>query len=365
MQNIITVSGIRPDFIRMSEIFKKLDSDNSINHTLIHTGQHFDSLLSSVFFDELEIRKPDYNLEIGGAGKEHFHQNAELTVKLIELIRNENLAPDTIIFLGDSNSVLVAPSLVKEGYRVAHIEAGMRSGDRRMLEEINRIMCDHSSDLLFTYHPDYSQNLFNENISQDKVFCVGNTITEVARKQFSELRRYRLPHTSRSILLDIHRPENFLYRNRLQNIFNLANKLSQEYSLECISLKFPRTYKSITEFGVSTGDIEAVPLMPYKKYIQHIYDCQFIISDSGTAQEEPALIHTPVLVPRDFSERPQSYSSLCSKKVDVNNDQTDISDVKYFIDTQSKLMNPDWLGDGTASSQILKIIKEQSNADKL
>lgn len=364
MQNIITVSGIRPDFIRMSEIFKKLDADQGINHTLIHTGQHFDSLLSSVFFEELEIRSPDYNLEIGGSGREHFHQNAELTVKLIELIRNESLDPDTIIFLGDSNSVLVAPSLAKEGYRVAHIEAGMRSGDRRMLEEINRIMCDHSSDLLFTYHPDYSLNLFNENISQDKVFCVGNTITEVARKQFSELQRHRLPHGSRSILLDIHRPENFLYRNRLQNIFNLANRLSKEYDLRCLSLQFPRTYKSITEFDVSTGDVEAVPLMPYKKYIQHIYDCQFIISDSGTAQEEPALIQTPVLVPRDFSERPQSYEAMCSKKIDVNKNSKDISDVKYFIDTQSKEMNSDWLGEGTTASKVLRVIKEQSHANK-
>jgi len=87
--NIITVTGIRPDFIRMSEVFRALDSDPSINHILIHTGQHYDKLLSGVFFQELNIREPDYNLEIGGSGKEHFHQNAELTVKLIELIRSE------------------------------------------------------------------------------------------------------------------------------------------------------------------------------------------------------------------------------------------------------------------------------------
>ena len=169
--NILTVTGIRPDFIRMSEVFRRLDQDKNINHVLIHTGQHFDNLLSGIFFEQLDIREPDYNLAIGGVGKEHFHQNAELTVKLIELIRNQQLNPDWIIFLGDSNSVLVAPSLAKEGYRIAHIEAGMRSRDRRMLEEINRVVCDHSSDLLFTYHKDYTENLCKEGMTKNYM-CV-------------------------------------------------------------------------------------------------------------------------------------------------------------------------------------------------
>ena len=182
MKNILTISGIRPDFIRMSEVFRQLDKCPNINHKLIHTGQHFDKMLSDVFFDELDIRSPDFNLEIGGPSKEHFHQNAELTVKLIELIRKQNLDPDLILFLGDSNSVLVAPSLAKEGYKVGHIEACMRSYDRRMLEEINRTVCDHSSELLFTYHDDYTENLVREGIPRHKIYNVGNTIVEVANK---------------------------------------------------------------------------------------------------------------------------------------------------------------------------------------
>jgi UDP-N-acetylglucosamine 2-epimerase len=134
----------------MSEIFRKFDEN--FGHILIHTGQHYDKMLSDVFFDELKIRKPDYNLEIGGLGKEHFHQTADLSVKLIELIRKDNLNPDLIVFLGDSNSVTSAVALKKEGYQIAHIEAGMRSYDRRMLEEINRVVCDHCSDHLFVYH---------------------------------------------------------------------------------------------------------------------------------------------------------------------------------------------------------------------
>ena len=134
-KTFVTVTGIRPDFIRMAEIFKKLDKN--FNHIMIHTGQHFDSLLSEVFFKNLNIRTPDYNLHVGGKGKEHFHQTAESSVKLIEILRKiKNVSG--VIFLGDSNSVVSSIAVKKEGYRVIHIEAGMRSGDRRMLEEIKR-----------------------------------------------------------------------------------------------------------------------------------------------------------------------------------------------------------------------------------
>ena len=110
---VVTITGIRPDFIRMSELFRKLDE--SFEHILIHTGQHYDKLLSDVFFDELKIRKPDYNLEIGAEGKEHFHQTADVSIKTIELLRKENIKPDIILFLGDSNSVVVSVALKKEG----------------------------------------------------------------------------------------------------------------------------------------------------------------------------------------------------------------------------------------------------------
>ena len=179
-KTIVTITGIRPDFIRMSEIFKKLDIN--FNHILIHTGQHYDKMLSEIFFEELSIRKPDYNLEIGSNGKEHFYQQADLSVKIIELIRKEKINPNLIIFLGDSNSALASVPLKKEGYKIAHIEAGMRSGDKRMLEEINRIVCDHCSDLLFVYHKNYKDKLLKESINTESIFVVGNTIKEVANQ---------------------------------------------------------------------------------------------------------------------------------------------------------------------------------------
>jgi len=206
-KTFVTVTGIRPDFIRMSAIFKKLDQE--FNHIMIHTGQHFDNLLSDVFFKNLNLRAPNYNLKVGGIGKEHFHQTAEASIKLVELLRTiPNV--DGVIFLGDSNSVVTSIALKKEGYKIIHIEAGMRSGDKRMLEEINRTVCDCVSDILFVYHENYKKHLLREGISDDKIHVVGNTIVEV-------INNMELPKNEpRQILIDIHRPENFKYRHRLK-----------------------------------------------------------------------------------------------------------------------------------------------------
>jgi UDP-N-acetylglucosamine 2-epimerase (non-hydrolysing) len=350
MKTIITVSGIRPDFIRMSSIFKKLD--DSFNHILIHTGQHFDKLLSDVFFDELEIRKPDYNLGIGGMGKEHFHQTSELQIKLIELIRNENLNPDVIIFLGDSNSVLASTVLKKEGYKIAHIEAGMRSYDKRMLEEINRTICDHCSDYLFVYHDNYKEKALKENISPENIFVVGNTIVEVVNGVTFEKEEKK-----NSIVLDIHRPENFKYKERLKNIIKYANLVAEKYNCEVEMLSFNRTVQELEKQNIDLGNIKKIDLMSFKNYLKKINSCKFIISDSGTAQEEPCLLGVPVIVPRDFTERPESVENNCSFMINVNteNNQT-WSDSFDWLDSEKEI-NTEWLGDGTTSDKIIETLK--------
>lgn len=352
-KNIITVTGIRPDFIRMSKIFKKLDEN--FNHILIHTGQHFDKLLSDVFFDELEIRKPDYNLNIGGINKEHFHQSAELSVKLIELIRNENLNPDLILFLGDSNSVTSSVSLKKEGYKIGHIEAGMRSYDKRMLEEINRIVCDHCSDFLFVYHENYKIKALKENIDEKSIFVVGNTIVEVVKDFIPN--KLKL---NNQIILDIHRPENFKYKNRLENIIKYSNLVSENYNIPVYMLGFKRTLNYLSEFGIELGKIRVIDLQPFKNYLKLVYHSKFIISDSGTAQEEPALLNTPVIVPRDFTERPESIENNCSFMLDVNtlNNVTWNESINW-IKNNYKLKDINWLGDGKTSEYIVNIIKEK------
>jgi UDP-N-acetylglucosamine 2-epimerase (non-hydrolysing) len=349
MKTIVSIVGIRPDFIRMSKIFNLLDKN--FKHILIHTGQHFDKNLSDVFFKELNIRDPDFNLEIGGIGKEHFHQTAELSIKLIELFRKESIKPDLILFLGDSNSVTASIPLKKEGYKIGHIEAGMRSGDKRMLEEINRTVCDHCSDYLFTYHKNYKKKLIKENIDKKSIYVVGNTIVEVCEDISKKLKLN--PKSNESILLDIHRPENFKYKNRLEWILKYSNECHKKYNVSIKMLNFKRTIENINKFQLNLEKIEIIDLMNYTEYLTYIYNCKFIISDSGTSQEEPALLDTKVIVPRDFTERPESIENNCSFMLNEKNFEKSFE----WINSNSKI-STEWLGNGKTAKKIISIIKK-------
>lgn len=348
---VMTISGIRPDFIRMSAIFKELDKE--FNHILVHTGQHYDKLLSDVFFDELEIRKPDYTLETGKNGGTHYHQLSYLSAAILELIKNENLKPDIIIFLGDSNTVCASLPLRKEGYTIGHVEAGMRSFDKRMLEEINRTCCDHCSHILFVYHNEYKKFLENENI-KNNVHVVGNTIVEVCKPFIPNE-----PKREDMILVDIHRPENFKFKTRMENIIKYANNCAKKYNLPIKMLKFYGTCKFLEEYKIDLGLIDLIDLMPYKKYLTSVYHSKFIISDSGTGQEEPALFGTAVIVPRDYTERPQSVDANCSFMLKVN----DLSNEKESYDYLENVLNgtlkinTEWLGDGNTSKMVIENLK--------
>jgi UDP-N-acetylglucosamine 2-epimerase len=347
-KTVMTISGIRPDFIRMSSIFKKLDLN--FNHILVHTGQHYDKLLSDVFFNDLEIRKPDFILHTGENCKTHYEQLSYLSTSIIDLIKNNNLNPDIILFLGDSNTVCSALPLRKEGFIIGHIEAGMRSYDKRMFEEINRTVCDHCSHILFVYHEDYKKQLENENITEN-VFIVGNTITEVC-KPFIPTE----PKKENIILLDIHRPENFKYKSRMENIIKYATLCSIKYNLPIKMLKFYGTCKYINEFNLDLGKIELIDLMSYKQYLNTVYHSYFLISDSGTGQEEPAFFNTPVIVPRDFTERPQSLIANCSFMLECNHLENIEDTFNWISQIKNNKINMDvsWLGDGTCSDLIIK-----------
>jgi len=351
MKTIVTITGIRPDFIRMSEIFKKLDTN--FNHILIHTGQHYDKNLSDVFFSELHIRAPDYTLDTGKNASNHYEQLAYLSVNIPKLFKDKNIKPDLILFLGDANTAAASLPLKKGGYKIGHIEAGMRSGDKRMLEEINRTVCDHCSDILFVYHDDYKTNLFSENIKKN-VFVVGNTIIEPVSVFIDKITLQA--KKSNLILMDIHRPENFLYKERLESIIKFGNECCNKYNLPIKILYFKRLDDSIRKWDIELDNIEMVPLMSYMDYLTTVYNSRFIISDSGTGQEEPALLGTPVIVPREYTERPQSYINNCSKK--YSNCNSEVFDWIESIENKTISMNTDWLGDGQTSDLIVKHIHD-------
>lgn len=351
LKTIVTITGIRPDFIRMSQVFKELDAN--FNHILVHTGQHYDTALSGVFFEQLNIRKPDYVLAAGTVGSNHYEQLSYLSTAVPQLFLNEGIKPDLIMFLGDSNSAAVALPLKKEGYKIAHIEAGMRSYDKRMLEEINRIVCDHCSDLLFVYHNDYKSQLAAEGITKN-VHVVGNTIVEPL-SIFKPLIAAE-PKAMTQILVDVHRPENTKYPERLRQIIRFANEAGVRYNLPVKMLYFKRLADTIAAENLDLGAIEMVPLMGYTEYLTTVYNSPFIISDSGTGQEEPALLDTPVIVPRDFTERPQSYTANCSKQLPLDAD-ADWSTVWTWLDSKP-LPDASWLGNGNTAALVIECLKD-------
>lgn len=366
MKTVVSITGIRPDFIRMASIFKLLDAN--FNHILVHTGQHYDELMSDIFFKDLNIRKPDFILKTGipGKSREHWEQLSYLSSAIIELFREEKINPDLILFLGDSNSSCCALPLKKEGYLIGHIEAGMRSGDKRMLEEINRTVCDHCSDLFFVYHKNYKKKLELENIHEN-IYVVGNTIVEVCvpfLKEFSK--EEKLINT---ILIDIHRPENFKYPERLTNIIEYIRFISNVFQWESLKmLNFPGTISRLTQemkTDLEELKVEIIPLMGYKDYLKHLYNCKFIISDSGTAQEEPSLLNVPVIVPRDFTERPESVEYGCSFMIDVNTMCNDTWNESIFyikdIENDVKFIDPTWLGTGHTAEYVIDGIKKFLN----
>jgi len=257
------------------------------------------------------------------------------------------------LIIRDSNTVCAALPLRKEGYTIGHIEAGMRSFDKRMLEEINRTCCDHCSHILFVYHKEYKRFLQNENI-RDNVHIVGNTIVEVCKPFIPNE-----PKREDIILVDIHRPENFKFESRMINIIDYANKCAQRYNLPIKMLRFYGTCKFLEEYKIDLGLIELVDLMPYKKYLTTVYHSKFIISDSGTGQEEPALLGTPVIVPRDYTERPQSVEANCSYMLNVNdlsNEQTSYVYLENILNGTLKI-NTEWLGNGDTSKLVIENLK--------
>jgi UDP-N-acetylglucosamine 2-epimerase (non-hydrolysing) len=225
-----------------------------------------------------------------------------------------------------------------------------------MLEEINRTVCDICSDILFVYHEDYKKFLEKENITNN-VFVVGNTIVEPMK--FVSEKIMAREKKNNGILVDIHRPENTKYPNRVRNILNFARICSKKYNLPVKLLHFAQLKATIEKENLSLEGIEMIPLMSFTDYIQTVYDSRFIISDSGTGQEEPSLLGTPVVVPRDFTERPQSFQGNCSVQyfVEIENHEQIFSWIEK-IESGELTMETSWLGDGNTSESIINILKQ-------
>lgn len=353
---IVTITGIRPDFIRMSKVFEKLDEN--FEHIMIHSGQHYNDELSKIFFQELKIRKPDFTLATGVNSKNQYEQLSYLSKEIIYLLKRKKIEPDIILFLGDSNSAIVSAPLFKEGYRIGHIEGGMRSYDRRMPEEVNRVICDYVSDFVFVYTPLYKERLIAENKRPDQIYVVGNTIVEVVKKYMPTG-----PRSKDFILADIHRNENLKDPQQFMHILEYLESVGRKTGMEIRLVRFNRGIKLIDKYKL-LNDKKYIKLIgPYGflEYLNLQYNAYGIISDSGTSQEECPLLGVPVVVPRKHTERPESMEN--GNSILIGEDRPVkkmVSETIAFFENYSVSKKQlKWLGDGNTSQKIVNILKKE------
>ena len=302
--NIFHIVGARPNFMKVAPVLGALQGRENVVQTLIHTGQHYDVNMSEVFFSQLGIPAPDVNLAVGSGS--HAQQTAEIMIRLEPVIIERR--PDIVLVYGDVNST-VATVLVcaKLGVRVGHVEAGLRSFDRTMPEEINRLVTDQLADLLFTPSEDGDENLRREGIPAERIFLVGNVMIDslvrllpVARKS----NRNGLP--DRYALVTLHRPANVDDSVRLKGI--LESLLEVNRDLAVVFPTHPRTRKRIDDFGFNAEQLRLLDPCPYVDFLGLQSRATVVITDSGGIQEETTYLGVPCLTVRENTERPITVS---------------------------------------------------------
>lgn len=291
---IMTVLGTRPEIIKLSPLIPLLDRE--FEHFLVHTGQHYSIEMDAVFFDELKLDKPKYNLEVGSG--RHGYQTGLMLEKLEQILLKEK--PDLVLVLGDTNSTLAgALSAAKLNIKVGHIEAGCRSFNRQMPEEINRIIADHISDMLFASDEQSVKNLGNEGIKKN-VFNVGSLVNDACLRNIKLAEKLEI-NKKNFVLVTIHRQENTDNAVVLKGIFEALGEISK--NIKIILPIHPRTGKAVEENKIKIGKkIEVIKPLGYLEFLNLAKNSRFIMSDSGGIQEEAAALNVPCLILRNETE---------------------------------------------------------------
>ena len=359
MKKVIVVAGARPNFIKISPLIKEISKDNNFNCLLCHTGQHFDHSMSEIFFKDLGIPPPDYNL--GVSGGTHAQQSACIMLEFEKVLVKEQ--PDLIIVVGDVNSTMSC-SLVasKLNIKVAHIEAGLRSKDSSMPEEINRIITDSISDYLFVSEKSGLENLSSEGISDSKVFFVGNIMIDSLIQNMEKINKSEISNTlnlskNKYILATFHRPSNVDEKENLQKLISLLNRLSEHRDI--IFPIHPRTKSNLDKFNLIIDICPRIKLINPIGYIDFqslIKKAEFIITDSGGIQEETSFLSVPCLTMRDNTERPVTVSEGTNILVGTNISDAYNSASKIFEGDIKKGKIPE-LWDGRTSRRIINVLK--------
>ena len=304
---VMTIFGTRPEIIRMSRVFAKLDQ--FVNHIMVHTGQSFDYEMDKVFFEELGIRKPDYFLEIksdtlGG-------QIANVIQKSEEVFKRE--MPDALLLLGDTNSALSTIMAKRMKIPIFHLEAGNRSFDENVPEEINRRIVDHISDLNFPYSENARLNLLREGIHPGKMFVTGSPLAEILEHNKESIAKSKILDTLRLkpkkyFLVSIHREENVDSEKRLATLIEILNAVAEKYGFPLIVTTHPRTRKRLDEHKFKPNElINFHKPFGFFEYVHLQMNAFCVLSDSGTIQEECSNLGFPAVQVRNSSERPEAF----------------------------------------------------------
>ena len=306
---IITIAGARPNFMKIAPLADAISAHNAvssirIDHLLVHTGQHYDQKMSDLFFKELGIPEPDINLEVGSGS--HAVQTAEV-MKRIEPVLMEH-RPDYLLVVGDVNSTIACALVaVKLGIKVIHVEAGLRSFDRGMPEEINRILTDAISDLLFTTERGASENLIREGVPSEKIHFVGNVMIDTllahrARAEMSDILD-RLDITGEYGVVTLHRPSNVDDPVQLAMLMAALNEISADLPL--LFPVHPRTRNRLSEHGIPVArGVRLIEPIGYLDFLKLQSSARLVLTDSGGIQEETTVLGVPCLTLRESTERP-------------------------------------------------------------
>lgn len=305
---IAIVLGTRPEIIKMSPVIRECER-RGLDYFVLHTGQHYSYEMDKVFFDELELPQPRYNLDVGSGS--HAEQTGKIMTGVERVLIEEQ--PDVILVQGDTNTVIAgALAASKMHIKVGHVEAGLRSFDRNMPEEINRVVADHISDYLFAPTEIAKGNLLKEGLAADKISVTGNTIVdsvyqnfEISNRKVNVLKEFGL-QPKEYFLATAHRAENVDNRERLSEIITGLELIGGEYSLPVIFPIHPRTRKMVDKFGFELDGVRAIDPIGFLEFLQLEANSRLVLTDSGGVQEETCILGVPCVTLRDNTERPET-----------------------------------------------------------
>ena len=362
---IAIILGTRPEIIKMSPIIRECEKEGR-DYFILHAGQHYSYNMDRVFFEQLELPEAKYNLDVGSGT--HGEETAKTLIGVEKILNKEK--PDVVLVEGDTNTVLAgALAACKLGIKVGHVEAGLRSYDRNMPEEINRVLTDHCSDYLFAPTEKSRDILLGEGIAKEKIFVTGNTIVDavyqnlkIANDRVNALNGLHL-EPKEYFLVTAHRQENVDVKNRFEGIIKGLELVANEFGLPVIYPIHPRARKMMNHFGFKANDREFIEPLDYLSFLQLESKAKLVLTDSGGVQEETCILKVPCVTLRDNTERPETLE-VGSNILAGANPEKILECTKLMLQTFKKSLTKNALlnwenpfGDGKAGKRIIEILE--------